>query len=389
MSKTDLKPSTSTTPDSNSGFSENLWEVVKILLITAAATLAFLVVMVLISAGFAGWIGYRYVTTFTETAGTNLSQLQNQVEVGLKQEVSTHQGRIYFLLLGTDQLPDRNDETILTDTMILASLNLKTGDVALVSLPRDLWSTEYQTKINSLYHYGLERNPENPQQFPREVISDLVGLPIDHVIVIEPAHLSELIDLVGGVPIDIETGFTDTQFPRTLSDSSSDEQASQDVYQTVTFEAGYELMFGERAMQYMRSRKAPGEAGTDLARSQRQQQVIAALTKQMAEPQFLLDPQRMGLLYKFYVEHFSDILDLSQLVAIAAELARNEARFQLASHQLSMYPLVENGVIYHPYPGTRYQNLWVYEVRDQASFRREVCVLLDCHNNVNTDSPQN
>ena len=49
--------------------------------------------------------------------------------------------------------------------------------------------------------------------------------------------------------------------------------------ETVVFTEGEETMTGEQALKYMRSRKSGSDQGTDLARGQRQQQVLEALVK--------------------------------------------------------------------------------------------------------------
>src|SRR5437867_4048578 len=61
---------------------------------------------------------------------------------GLKSD----RGRTNVLLLGIGG--DGHDGPDLTDTIILASIDKKDGDVIIVSIPRDLWVPDGKYKIN-------------------------------------------------------------------------------------------------------------------------------------------------------------------------------------------------------------------------------------------------
>jgi anionic cell wall polymer biosynthesis LytR-Cps2A-Psr (LCP) family protein len=54
-------------------------------------------------------------------------------------------------------------------------------------------------------------------------------------------------------------------------------------YETLTFNSGQEVMNGDRALKFVRSRHALGIEGTDVARGARQQKVIDALKNKLLD----------------------------------------------------------------------------------------------------------
>lgn len=280
-----------------------------------------------------------------------------------------------LLVLGADQVAGRNGGALLTDTILLLQLDLKNNQVKSLALPRDLYHPDYQTKINALYYYGLEQNPDNPLAFPTKAISDLTQLTIDHTLLIEIESLENLVDLVGGVEINVEEGFSDPLFPVKGVDVSLEKDPAV-LYETVVFVEGTELMNGNRALQFMRSRNSGDEQGTDLARGQRQQLVLQALLEQVIDQDFILqEPEKIGHLYRFYLDHFADSLSVRELARVAISwLIINQNNQQVfaapefISFSIPVYPENDQGLIFNP-PLWQTQQQWVYQIRDLALFR--------------------
>ncbi|NLG06450.1 MAG: hypothetical protein GX559_01990 [Candidatus Pacebacteria bacterium] len=280
-----------------------------------------------------------------------------------------------LLILGADQLAGRDDGAILTDTMILLQLDLQNNQIKTIALPRDIYHSAYQTRINALYYYGLEDNPDEPLDFPARAISELTGIDIDHTLLIEIDALEELIDLVGGVEITIEEGFTDPLFPRKNVDVSIETDPAI-LYESIVFEEGQEKMDGNRAMQYMRSRNSGDDQGNDLARGHRQQVVLQALLKQILNLDFLLnEPEKFGQLYRFYLNHFAQSLSVNEVGRIATSwlIIHNEdeeiAAPKFISFAIPVYPENADGLIYNP-PLWQTQRQWIYQIRDLEIFKK-------------------
>lgn len=308
----------------------------------------------------------KYIS-FLAAANLSHSQLVTLVK---NIDPQTHDQPLTILVLGVDETENRPGFPQLTDTMMLLRVDPLESTISTLPLPRDLWSSEYQTKINALLEYGKERNPDDPTQFPKEVIQDLTGQTIDNTLVISLAQLGQIIDLFGCITIDVEEGFTDELFPRDDIDITTERDPAK-LYETVVFETGPQSMNGQTALKYIRSRNSENEnSGTDLARSIRQQQVISALIKKVSNIQlYWYYPSLAGSLLSFYQEEFAQYLPLEQALSLGANLGSSASNLTMNSYNLPVYPKEENGVIEHPSNLQPFQQQWVYVVRDQTEFK--------------------
>lgn len=263
--------------------------------------------------------------------------------------------RVNVLLLGngggTHEGPD------LTDSIIVASYHLKSHQVTLISIPRDLWVDSTRTKINALYELGSEiQNGSNGLKFAEDKIDDLLGIPIHYAIRIDFSGFAKAIDLVGGVDVAVERTFDDYQYPiegkeddlcgykeeeRDLSEdqikdlnvpvASPDSKEGLKVgknkvlvdpsgkiatdsadfscrYEHIHFDKGNSHMDGTMALKYVRSRHALGPEGSDFARSKRQQLVLSAFREKVLSLQTLANPQKVfGLIDTFGKSFETDI----------------------------------------------------------------------------------
>lgn len=195
-----------------------------------------------------------------------------------------------ILVLGLDQRED--DNSLLTDTILLATINTGSGDYLLFSIPRDLWILDLKTKINALYYYGQKKDPGDGSQMVKEKLEELLAWPIDYVVLFKMEQIKELVDRVGGVEVEVARAFIDERFPK---DDDSGE------VMVVSFKEGKQTLSGERALQFMRSRQSEDPVeGTDEARQKRQKQVILALqNKFLAQKSLWLDLGLMANLFDF------------------------------------------------------------------------------------------
>lgn len=291
-------------------------------------------------------------------AQTTPSQLYSQVYTGLSTLPDVSQGKKNILVLGVDEVDGRPETSILTDTMMFVSLNMNTGSITTLSIPRDLWVDTYKSKINAFYQYGRTKYPEKPQQYTTEVVEEVFGVPIHHTIVVSLKDLETVIDLLQGIDVEIPRTFEDTQFPRSGVDVSV-VRDPKILYETVRFEQGVEHMTGARALQYIRSRHSldPAE-GTDEARSRRQQEVIGSIIRRMQDPSVLSNLETMGKLYAWYTQRFGSELSPSEVIATARSFYPVVENMSLRAHVLSIKENGAEGVLYHP------RNLvfgqWVY-----------------------------
>ena len=147
----------------------------------------------------------------------------------------------------------------LTDTIMLASVNETKKTVTLVSIPRDLFYNG--RKINEYYEkYGIDEL--------EKVVAAVTGIAPDKYVVVDMKSFVDVIDLVGGIDIDVKKNITDEQYPGPNS-----------TYIKVSFKKGYQHMDGRQALKYARSRKST----TDFDRNGRQQEILLALKQKSEE----------------------------------------------------------------------------------------------------------
>jgi LCP family protein required for cell wall assembly len=336
----------------------------------AGLSLVFAILMLTMTALGVGVWGYGQFQQFLSSAGLSQAEFIEPVKSGWNQRPTVTEGHKNMLVLGVDNTAERGEVPALTDTMMLASINTESGVINTLPLPRDLWNQDYQTKINALYAYGLDRYPEKPEQFATEVLGEMTGVTIHHTFVLSLEQLQELVDLVGGVTIEVKQGFTDPLYPREGVDITSETDPAV-LYETVSFEAGQQELNGKQALQYIRSRHSEDEQGHDLARGARQQQVIEALMAKLTNYKLLVtQPKLAGKLYRFYEENFSQELPLTEIVSTGRALIPHRRTLAFQSHQLTTTEDSSQGVLDNPPRLAAYQYQWVYVIGDQQEFAK-------------------
>jgi len=174
----------------------------------------------------------------------------------------------------------------LTDTIMVLSLDPVKKTVALISIPRDIWSDTLKDKVNTAYHYGELKKKGGGLLLAKVTMEDVIGIPIQYAVVVDFSGFTKVIDAVGGIDVNVPEAFTDTQYPKPGMEQSAcpGDPTNACVYETVHFDAGLQHMDGARALIYARSRHAEGNEGNDFARSRRQQIIIVALKDRFTHP---------------------------------------------------------------------------------------------------------
>jgi polyisoprenyl-teichoic acid--peptidoglycan teichoic acid transferase len=191
----------------------------------------------------------------------------------------------------------------LTDTMIVLSLDRQKKSAALISIPRDTWSDTLKDRINTAYHYGELKQKGGGMILAKAIVEDVIGMPIHYTMLIDFSGFKDIVDMVGGIDVNVSKTFTDTEYPIPGMEHSTcpDDPTNKCVYETVHFDSGLQHMDGDRALIYVRSRHAEGEEGTDFARNRRQQEVLIALKDKIIHP--------IGWVNFFRITHLFTVLD--------------------------------------------------------------------------------
>jgi len=207
-------------------------------------------------------------------------------------------GRTNILVLGIGGKSHEGGD--LTDTMMVVSMDSAKKTMAMISVPRDIWSDTLKDRVNSGYHYG-------GLLMAKVTVEDVIGVPIHYAVVIDFSGFQKLIDEVGGIDVNVPTAFTDTDYPC---------ENTSCVYETVHFDAGLQHMDGARALIYARSRHAEGDEGSDFARGRRQQLIMVALKNKLMHPFSWFTFARMKNLPKVVDDATEMDMNVSQALTI-------------------------------------------------------------------------
>lgn len=223
--------------------------------------------------------------------------------------IGEQEGQINVLLLGIGG--PGHDGPYLTDTIMLAQLRPGDQKATLISIPRDyLVNTKEfgQSKINAVFANAYSKNKDwnEAGQATIGVVEKMSGLKIPYFAVIDFDGFEKTIDLLGGIEVQIDNTFTDYTFPNN----------SGGYIPPVTFTEGIELMNGERALIFARSRHAAGPEGSDFARGLRQQKIIQAAKKKLVALNIVADAKKINELFSIVGEHFHTNLTPGEMIRL-------------------------------------------------------------------------
>ncbi len=207
--------------------------------------------------------------------------------------------RVTVLLLGGDGESDR--EGIRTDSLILASVDTRTGRTALMSLPRNLQNVPLRpgTALAAAFPAGFPdfwfsiytAADSNPALMPRvrpenagaAAITDtaayLTGVDIDYYVLTDMAGFRRIVETLGGVTINVRSG---DGLPIPIGGSHAGD-GSVTALPHDSIELGRQRLNGYDALWYARSRFAAG----DEERQARQRCLLTAIARQ-SDPGSLL-----------------------------------------------------------------------------------------------------
>lgn len=225
-----------------------------------------------------------------------------------KKLIGEEEGQVNILLMGIGG--SGHDGAYLTDTMIVASINTKTNEIILTSIPRDfavvLPGVGFN-KINAAYAYAHRDNPNTAGDAAIAAAEQITNLKIPYYAVVDFRGFVKAIDDIGGLDVVVEKTFSDSSFPNDYPNDTTGYLAP------VTFTKGPQHMNGQRALIFARSRHS-GDAneGSDFARSERQKIILVALKNKILSLKLTNLPTINNLLSDF-TENFRTNLEPYQL----------------------------------------------------------------------------
>ncbi len=201
-----------------------------------------------------------------------------------------------YLLAGSDSradgaIPD-GTQGQRTDTIMLLTVP-SSGTTSLISLPRDTYVDipgHGPGKLNASFSYG-------GAPLLVQTVEQLTGMKVDHYVEIGMAGVEQLVDAVGGVELCLDYD---------VDDPNSE----------LVWTAGCHVVDGRTALAFSRMRYS--DPLGDIGRTQRQQQLISAVSHQVATPSTVLSPARQVDLIRagtgvLVVDQETGIVDLARM----------------------------------------------------------------------------
>lgn len=228
--------------------------------------------MILGSVGYLGFLNQKSKQTTDTNIQTNYP-LPSLIE---EKRPTTPEAKTFnFLLTGHGGAGHSGGG--LMDAIIIVHVNVTDKKAGVISFPRDYWFSGH--KINS-----------DPSL--KDALTGVTGLPITNSIAIDFNSFVKMIDLLGGITVDVKKAYTDNFYPvrgkenelcgfppEKVADLHTKytgfELEKQFIcrYETISYGVGLNEMNGESALKYVRSR----HGGSDFERSRHQFEVLKAI----------------------------------------------------------------------------------------------------------------
>ncbi len=214
------------------------------------------------------------------------------------EELLTAKDKATVMIMGVDE---RDDDVGRSDTLMIASIDPVTNQATLLSVPRD---TRVKIKghgfdkINAAYAYGKEKLSE-------DTVERLLGVDIDHYIIINTKSFKKIIDAIGGIDIDV---------PKRMH---YEDPWDDDGGLIIDFQPGMQHMDGAKAVTYVRYRDEEG----DLGRIRRQQDFVRACMEKVLSPAII---PKLPTVIKEVMESIETDMTLRQILELIGTLKESK-----------------------------------------------------------------
>ncbi|MDX2229989.1 MAG: LCP family protein [Leptolyngbyaceae cyanobacterium bins.349] len=218
---------------------------------------------------------------------------------------------VNILVMGIDRVPGAKDsETGIfqgrSDTMLLVRVDPINDSVSLLSIPRDTQVEIPGSETNKINDANVQGGAT---QAARTVSSILNGVTIDRYVRVSTDAFRELVDLLGGVEVNVSK-------PMVYEDKTQKLK--------INLSPGQQTLNGDQAEQFARFR---GDDLGDIGRVQRQQALLRALRQKLTSPTVI--PQIPGLVRSMqtYIDTNLSLEEMMALVGAGRKLS--EGKFKM------------------------------------------------------------
>lgn len=251
------------------------------------------------------------VLKFEKVGKVNLPKEDIVINPEVEEKVeTTMKGYRNIALFGVDSTTGALTKNTRSDTIMIASVNLDTGECKLVSVYRDTYlnlSNDSYNKCNAAYAKGGPMQAIN-------MLNMNMDMNITDFVTVGFAGLADTIDALGGVMIDVDSAELQhlDNYQKTMA-----KKLKRD-YTPVT-STGYQLLDGLQATAYCRIRYT---AGDDFKRAERQREVLLAIFEKAksASPSTL----NAAVNAIFDENKIYTSLDISEILELVGEITQYE-----------------------------------------------------------------
>jgi LCP family protein required for cell wall assembly len=170
-----------------------------------------------------------------------------------------------IVIMGVDS---REDDVGRSDTLMVATIDPKKDQAALLSIPRDTRvkiKNHGFDKINHAYAFG-------GHELAKDTVENFLGITLDHYVIIDMHAFQSIIDAMGGIDINVEKRM------------HYEDPWDDDGGLVIDLQPGMQHMDGKTAITYVRYRDEEG----DLGRIRRQQKFMKAMFDKIASPSIIM-----------------------------------------------------------------------------------------------------
>lgn len=312
----------------------------------------------------------------------------------------TTDDRVNILLLGN--AGGRHDGAYLTDTIIVASYNIKAQKVTFISLPRDLWIDKLKAKANAVYEIGQNQN--QGFKVSEKVFGDILGIPIHYSLRLDFSGFEKAIDEIGGIEVEVARSFDDNLYPiagreddlcgfteeerefseleakelnidpgkrkvlispegKIATDSAEPEKGFEYFtcrYEQIHFDKGPTQMDGVTTLKFVRSRMGTSGEGSDFARSARQQKVLESFRKKVLSFETLVNPKKISGLFSAFGQSLETDMGVDDTIALYGVIKKMEG-----SQSIVLSNSGKDALLINP-PLSDYGGAWVLVPKDST-----------------------
>jgi len=285
-------------------------------------------------------------------SGFTVSQIvnfqdQDQIQANDPDLPKKDPDRFNILFLGIRDINEPGEGQLLADTMIVASIKKSTNQVALISLPRDLYADIYGQDLKHKINFAY---PQGGLDCAKKTVSSIIGLYIDYGVVANFDAFVDLVNALGGIdvylsqPLKEDQQWTGEGWPGKYWILEKDiEGQNKWIF---SMPAGLSALDGRSALYFVRSRFTT----SDFDRMARQQKALMAIKEKVFSLGILTNPVKVFKLLSIAGKNLRTDMNLSEI----KDLLGLVDKLDLQNIKKKIFDTAEQGMLYETFIDQQY-----------------------------------